>query len=66
MPIYEMVCQEPTCKKTEEYLLSIRDPKPVKCEHCGKDSLVHKIGAPALEFKGSGYFVNDYGGKKQR
>jgi hypothetical protein len=34
-----------------------------KCPHCG-GKVEALISAPAIQFKGSGWYVTDYGGKK--
>lgn len=66
MPIYEYVCQ--SCGKKTEVLQGFKD-KPLKiCPHCG-GKLKKAISAPAIQFKGSGWYVTDYarggGGKKE-
>jgi putative FmdB family regulatory protein len=62
MPLYEYVCQ--SCGKRTEVIQSFRE-KPLKiCPHCGKKSLKKAFSAPAIQFKGSGWYVTDYAGKK--
>ena len=65
MPIYEYVCQ--SCGKKTEVLQAFKD-KPLKiCPHCG-GKLKKAFSAPAIQFKGSGWYVTDYargGGKKE-
>ena len=58
MPLYEYKCLK--CgRKTEK----IAGPHLKKCPHCGgKVELL--ISASALQFKGSGWYVTDYAGKK--
>jgi putative FmdB family regulatory protein len=58
MPLYEYVCQQCDCRY--ERLERASEPKDGTCPECGGTS--HRlIGAPALQFKGSGWYVNDYG-----
>lgn len=40
----------------------VNDKPPVKCKKCG-GRLERQISAPAIQFKGSGWYVTDYGGK---
>jgi putative FmdB family regulatory protein len=63
MPIYEYVCQ--SCGKKTEVLQRIKE-RPLKiCPHCG-GKLKKAISAPAIQFKGSGWYVTDYArGKKE-
>lgn len=59
MPIYEYVCQK--CGKTTEVIQGYSDPPLKICPHCGGKRLKKAISAPAIQFKGSGWYVNDYG-----
>jgi putative FmdB family regulatory protein len=62
MPLYEYLCQ--SCGKRTEVIQSFRE-KPLKiCPHCGKRTLKKLLSAPAIQFKGSGWYVTDYAGKK--
>jgi putative FmdB family regulatory protein len=64
MPLYEYECA--TCGYRFERLLRVADaPTSRECPECGA-SARRKIGAPALQFKGSGWYVNDYGKGKDR
>ncbi|MCC6264141.1 MAG: hypothetical protein IT169_11230 [Bryobacterales bacterium] len=59
MPIYEYKCSE--CGKTYEKRQKFSDPADTVCQECGKAGAVHRVtSAPALVFKGSGWYVNDY------
>ncbi|HEX3183759.1 MAG TPA: FmdB family zinc ribbon protein, partial [Pyrinomonadaceae bacterium] len=60
MPIYEFECRK--CKAHMEVFQKISDKPPVKCRKCG-GRLERKISAPAIQFKGSGWYVTDYAGK---
>ena len=62
MPLYEYLCAK--CGKRSEIFQNYRD-KPVRiCPHCG--GRVRKLtSAPAIHFKGSGWYVTDYAGKSR-
>lgn len=63
MPIYEYVCQ--SCGKTTEVIRTFRE-KPLRiCPHCA-GRLKKAASAPAIHFKGSGWYVTDYAGKKEQ
>ncbi|HXD31101.1 MAG TPA: FmdB family zinc ribbon protein [Pyrinomonadaceae bacterium] len=60
MPIYEYECRK--CKAVSEVLQKSSDKPPVKCKKCG-GRLERLMSAPAIQFKGTGWYVTDYGGK---
>ena len=60
MPIYEFECKK--CKAHIEVFQKVSDKPPTKCRACG-GRLERKISAPAIQFKGSGWYVTDYAGK---
>src|SRR5215211_5019967 len=60
MPIYEFECRK--CKAHLEVFQKFSDKPPVKCRQCG-GRLERKISAPAIQFKGSGWYVTDYASK---
>lgn len=60
MPIYEYECRK--CKAHIEVYQKISDKPPSKCRKCG-GKLERKISAPAIQFKGSGWYVTDYASK---
>lgn len=60
MPIYEFECKK--CKAHIEVFQKVSDKPPTKCRKCG-GRLERKISAPAIQFKGSGWYVTDYAGK---
>jgi putative FmdB family regulatory protein len=67
MPIYEYQCQQ--CGARNEALQKMADPPLTTCERCG-GALKRLISSPAVQFKGSGWYVTDYakrsgGGKSQ-
>jgi len=60
MPIYEFECRK--CKARREVLQKLNDKHPVKCLSCG-GRLERVASAPAIQFKGTGWYVTDYAGK---
>ena len=60
MPIYEYECRK--CKAHTEAFQKLSDKPLVKCPKCG-GRLDKRISAPAIQFKGSGWYVTDYAGK---
>jgi len=63
MPLYEYRCDN--CGATEEAIQKV-DAKPLKiCSQCGGH--LHKLmSSPAIQFKGSGWYVTDYASKKKQ
>lgn len=60
MPLYEYKCD--TCGFTFEVIQKFSDPPVETCRECGGP--VHKLlSAPAIQFKGSGWYVTDYAKK---
>ena len=60
MPIYEYVCQ--SCRHGFEVKQSFSDPPVSGCPQCGQ-AVTKIISAPAIMFKGSGWYVTDYSDK---
>ena len=60
MPLYEYQCTK--CKRRTEKIESVSGPHLKKCPHCG-GKVEPMISAPAIQFKGSGWYVTDYAGK---
>ena len=60
MPIHEYKCK--TCGARTEALQKLRDKPLQKCPKCG-GPLVKLVSSPAIQFKGSGWYVNDYAKK---
>src|SRR5258708_37001024 len=60
LPLYEYKCLK--CGKKTEKIESVSGPFLKKCPHCG--GKVERVqSAPAIQFKGSGWYVTDYAGK---
>jgi len=62
MPTYEYVCK--SCGHTFETVHSMTDDALTVCPECGGE-LRKVFGAPAIAFKGSGFYATDHG-KKSR
>ena len=60
MPIYEYVCR--SCRHRFEVRQSIADDPISSCPQCGQ-AVTKVISAPAIMFKGSGWYVTDYSDK---
>src|SRR5258706_13165491 len=60
MPNYEYLCQK--CGHRFEKIQKFSDPMLKKCPECG-GKIEQMISAPAIQFKGSGWYVNDYAKK---
>jgi len=58
MPLYEFRCE--SCGHELETLLAFSEPRPTACEKCG-GVLKKLLAAPAVQFKGSGFYLTDYG-----
>lgn len=58
MPLYEYQCQE--CENRFERIERVSAPSDGLCPSCG-GAARRLLGAPALQFKGSGWYVTDYG-----
>jgi len=63
MPIYEFECRK--CKAHLEVYQKMNDKPPTKCRNCG-GRLERLQSAPAIQFKGSGWYVTDYAGKGRK
>ena len=60
MPLYEYRCT--SCGHRFEKIQKINDAPETACPKCGGE-LVRPLTAPALQFKGAGWYVNDYAAK---
>jgi putative FmdB family regulatory protein len=61
MPLYEFECE--VCKKRFERIQKFTDPTPEVCPHCGKSPVRKLLSSPAIQFKGSGFYITDYAKK---
>ena len=60
MPLYEYKCLK--CARHTDKIEPVAGPHLKKCPHCG-GKVESVITAPAIKFKGSGWYVNDYAAK---
>lgn len=63
MPLYEYECLR--CGRRTEKIENVSGPHLKKCPHCG-GKVEPVVTAPAIQFKGSGWYVTDYAGKTPR
>src|SRR5450432_2060532 len=61
LPLYEYRCEK--CHKLTEKIEKVDGPHLKKCPHCG-GKVEPLISRSAIQFKGSGWYVTDYAGKK--
>ncbi len=60
MPLYEYECEK--CGHRFEKIQKFSDKMLKKCPECG-GRIEQMISAPAVQFKGSGWYVTDYANK---
>lgn len=60
MPLYEYQCS--ACGNRTEAIQKFSDDPLTTCESCG-GRLERLLSAPAIQFKGKGWYVTDYAGK---
>ena len=61
VPLYEYQCTK--CRRRTEKIESVAGPHLKKCPHCGA-KVERLLAAPAIQFKGAGWYVTDYAGRK--
>lgn len=61
MPLYEYQCE--ACSTRFEKIQKFSDPPIDVCPNCGKGPVVKLLSSPAIQFKGSGWYVTDYAKK---
>lgn len=60
MPLYEYECD--ACVRRFEVIRRFSDPPLEQCDVCG--GKIRKLfSSPAIQFKGSGFYINDYARK---
>ncbi len=60
MPLYEYECKK--CGERIEIIQKISDPPYEHCPKCGGE-MRKLFSAPAIQFKGSGFYKTDYASK---
>ena len=58
MPLYEYECQ--ACHHRFEQIQKYSDPLVKKCPHCGRKKVKKLPSSPAIQFKGTGWYITDY------
>ncbi len=58
MPLYEFECE--ACAHRFERIQKFSDPTPDACPKCG-GKVAKLLSSPAIQFKGSGFYLTDYG-----
>ena len=61
MPLYEYQCE--ACGKRFEVIRKFSDPPLDTCTLCGKGPVRRLFSSPAIQFKGSGWYITDYSQK---
>lgn len=61
MPLYEYECE--VCGQRFERIHKFSDPPIDVCVHCGKSPVKKLFSSPAIQFKGSGFYITDYAKK---
>ncbi len=61
MPLYEYECD--ACGKRFELIQRFSDPPQEICTLCGGGPVRKLISSPAIQFKGTGWYVTDYASK---
>jgi putative FmdB family regulatory protein len=61
MPLYEYQCD--ACGHRFEEIQKFSDPPAEVCPKCGERNVQKLMSSPAIKFKGSGFYINDYAPK---
>lgn len=62
MPLYEYKCSK--CGERVETIQRVSDPPYSHCPKCGGE-MKKQMSAPAIQFKGSGFYKTDYASKSE-
>ena len=57
MPIYEFLCTD--CQDSFEQIMSFAAVQDPACPACGSGHTRRKMSAPAIHFKGSGFYLTE-------
>jgi putative FmdB family regulatory protein len=61
MPLYEYQCR--ACGQRFEIIQKFSDPPAGTCRVCGKGPVERLLSSPAIQFKGTGWYITDYSQK---
>jgi putative FmdB family regulatory protein len=61
VPLYEYQCDACGCRF--ETIQKFSDPPVDTCRECGKGPVHRLLSSPAIQFKGSGWYITDYAQK---
>jgi putative FmdB family regulatory protein len=61
MPLYEYQCE--ACATRFERIQKFSDPPVDVCPTCGKGPVIKLPSSPAIQFKGTGWYITDYAKK---
>ena len=61
MPLYEYQCE--ACGERFEKIQKFSDPPLEVCAKCGRGPIRKLLSSPAIQFKGSGWYITDYAKK---
>jgi len=61
MPLYEYECE--ACGQRFEIIQKFSDPPADTCRACGKGPVRRLLSSPAIQFKGTGWYITDYSQK---
>ena len=61
MPLYEYECDACGCRF--EVIQKFSDPAVESCKECGKGPVRRLLSSPAIQFKGTGWYITDYAQK---
>jgi len=61
VPLYEYECD--ACGRRFEVIQKFSDAPVEVCRECGKGPVRRLLSSPAIQFKGSGWYITDYAKK---
>ena len=63
VPLYEYQCDACGCRF--EVIQKFSDPFVESCKECGKGPVRRLLSSPAIQFKGTGWYITDYAQKSK-
>src|SRR5262245_44096488 len=64
VPLYEYECDACGCRF--EVIQKFSDPAVEVCKECGKGPVRRLLSSPAIQFKGTGWYITDYAQKGKK